>query len=126
VGREKGHRIVAAGDLNVLHGYGEEGSPYWARRYATVFERMRAMGVPFVGPQSPEGRQADPWPAELPRDSRNVPTFRTNSMSPGAEQRQLDHVFASSTLAGHVRVRAVNAVGDWGPSDHCRLEIDLT
>ena len=51
VGSQTGHRILAAGDLNVLYGYGEEGSPYWAARYRTVSDRMAAMGLPFVGPQ---------------------------------------------------------------------------
>jgi hypothetical protein len=30
VGQQVGHRILAAGDLNILYGYGEHGSPYWA------------------------------------------------------------------------------------------------
>ena len=34
--------MLAAGDLNILYGYGENGSAYWAARYATVFDRMRA------------------------------------------------------------------------------------
>ena len=50
VGHQSGHRILAAGDLNILHGYGESGSVYWASRYATVFDRMRALGLSFVGP----------------------------------------------------------------------------
>ena len=70
VGRQVGHRILAAGDLNILHRHGEHGSAYWAERYSTVFDRMEALGLRFVGPQHPFGRQADPWPDELPRDSR--------------------------------------------------------
>ena len=38
----------------------------WKGRYATVFDRMAAIGLPLVGPQYPNGRQADPWPDELP------------------------------------------------------------
>ncbi len=60
IGREHGHRIIAAGDLNILRGYGEYGSQYWAARYRTVFDRMEAVGLPFAGPQYPNGRQADP------------------------------------------------------------------
>ena len=30
VGQQLGHRILAAGDLNILHGYGDHGSGYWA------------------------------------------------------------------------------------------------
>jgi hypothetical protein len=51
VGQQAGHRILAAGDLNILYGYGEHGSPYWASRYATAFARMEAIGLRFVGPQ---------------------------------------------------------------------------
>ena len=35
------------------------------------------MGLPFVGPQHPNGEQCSPWPGELPRDSKNGPTFLT-------------------------------------------------
>ena len=121
VGRESGHRVLAAGDLNILHGHGEHGSSYWASRYGTVFDRMEALGLPFVGPQAPHGRQADPWPRELPRESKNVPTYHSNRQAPETATRQLDFVFASRELAGSVRVRALNEPEEWGPSDHCRL-----
>jgi hypothetical protein len=126
VGQQEGHRIVVAGDLNILHGHGEDGSSYWARRYRTVFDRMEALGLPFVGPQEPHGRKANPWPAELPRDSRNVPTYYTSHMTPATAQRQMDFVFASTSLASRVSVRALNQPEEWGPSDHCRLLIDLS
>lgn len=125
VASQRGHRIIVAGDLNILHGHGEQGSEYWQARYQTVFTRMAAMGLPFVGPQHPNGEQCSPWPAELPKDSRNVPTFRTRKADPASATRQLDFVFASNDVAGRLRVRARNAAADWGPSDHCRLEIDL-
>ncbi len=92
---QHGHRIVAAGDLNILHGYGEHGSAHWASRYATVFDRMEALGLAFVGPQHPHGRQAEPWPDELPRESLNVPTFHSTKQTPASATRQLDFVFAS-------------------------------
>ena len=125
IANRDGHRVLAAGDLNILRGYGEDGSAYWAARYKTVFDRMEAMGLPFVGPEFPNGRQADPWPDELPRDSRNVPTFHTNRQSPLTARRQLDFVFASTELAETLKVRALNSPEDWGPSDHCRIEIEL-
>jgi len=125
VGRQQGHRILVAGDLNILHGYGEDGNPYWGRRYATVFERMEALGLPFVGPQFPQGRRAEPRPSELPPDSNDVPTYHTSSMTPATAQRQMDFVFASRDLAGRVRVTALNQPDEWGPSDHCRLQIDV-
>ena len=59
IGRQNDHRIVAAGDLNILHGYGDHGSAYWAKRYETVFTRMKALRLPFVGPHAPNGRQGE-------------------------------------------------------------------
>ena len=119
IGKQKGHRIIAAGDLTVLYRYGE--NEYWKRRYATVFDRMVAIGLPFVGPQHPNGRRADPWPDELPENSLNVPTYRWSPQTPAT--RQLDFVFASESMAESVQVRALNEPEEWGPSDHCRLEI---
>ena len=125
IGKEKGHRIIAAGDLNILYGYGENRSPYWGARYRTVFDRFSAIGLRFVGPQSPYGRQAEPWPEELPKDSMNVPTYHTNQQSIAEATRQLDFVFASEDIADQVRVRALNEVDEWGPSDHCRVAIEV-
>ncbi len=122
IGTQGGHRILAAGDLNILHGYGEYGNEYWARRYGSVFDRMEALGLPFAGPQHPQGRQADPWPDELPRDSKNVPTYRWNRET--LPTRQLDFVFASTGM--NVSVRALNEPEEWGPSDHCRIEIEVS
>ena len=125
IGRQSGHHIIAAGDLNILRGYGEEGSVYWAKRYATVFDRMKALGLPCVGPQFPHGRQAKPWPNELPKDSGNVPTFHSIKQTPATAARQLDYVFASTSLAARVKVTALNDPEHWGPSDHCRLLVDF-
>ncbi|MBY5162103.1 endonuclease/exonuclease/phosphatase family protein [Salsipaludibacter albus] len=125
VNSSRGHRIVAAGDLNLLYGYGDYGNPYWARRYATVFDRADAMGLVMVGPQHPHGRPADPWPEELPPDSRNVPTYHTAAQGPAGATRQLDFVFASRAIADRVHVRALNEPDEWGPSDHCRIRIDV-
>jgi exonuclease III len=122
----RSHRVIAAGDLNVLHRYGEYGDSYWAARYATVFDRAEAMGLRFLGPQAPHGRQASPRPAELPEDSRNVPTYHTLKQGPMGATRQLDFVFASDALADRLTVRALNTDPDeWGPSDHCRVLIEL-
>ena len=126
IGQQQGHRIVAAGDLNILHGHGEHGSEYWAARYETVFARMEALGLPFVGPQAPHGRQADPWPDELPADSRNVPTCHPPMGDPATATRQTDYVFASRGMTDSVAVRALNDPDEWGPSDHCRLAITVS
>ena len=127
IGQANSHRIIAAGDLNILHGYGERGSELWASRYSTVFDRFAALGLRFVGPQFPDGRQADPWPDELPPDSQNVVTYRSIKQTPETATRQLDFVFASDALAGNVSCRAVNPADSvaWGPSDHCVIEIEV-
>jgi hypothetical protein len=121
----RGERVLVAGDFNILRGYGEHGSKYWGRRYDAVFDRAEAMGLRFVGPQAPHGRQADPWPEELPSDSRNVPTFHHSRQTPQSATRQLDFVFATSDLVDRVSVRALNEPSEWGPSDHCRLAISV-
>ena len=126
VGRQRGHRVVAAGDLNLMRGYSADGSPYWAARYRTVFDRMEAMGLPCVGPQFPNGRQAEPWPETLPKGSMNVPTWRLPGRSPAEADRQLDYVFASRGIAGSLSVHALNESEKWGPSDHCRIAIDVS
>ncbi len=123
VERQHGHRIIAAGDLNLMYGYSADGSPYWAARYRTVFDRLEAMGLSLVGPQFPDGRRAHPWPATLPGESRNVPTWHTLGRSPDTADRQLDYVFASRDL--DLNVRALNEPDEWGPSDHCRIAIKL-
>lgn len=125
IGRKKDHKIIVSGDLNILYGYGEYGNVYWKRRYNTVFDRMSALGLRFVGPQYPGGQQASPWPAELPVDSLNVPTYRTRKTKPETATRQLDFVFASESIADRISVRALNNPEEWGPSDHCRILIDV-
>ena len=100
-------------------------SEYWAGRYGSVFDRMEALGLSFVGPQHPNGRQAHPWPGELPPESGNVPTYRWRS-DPADATRQLDFVFASKGMADSVNVRALNEPGEWGPSDHCRVVIEVS
>ena len=121
------HRIVAAGDLNILHGYGDGGNPrYWEARYRSVFERMAAIGMEFMGPQAPDGRQAKTPSIGEPADSRNVVTFYLPGKNPEtASNNQLDYVFASRGFHEGIAVRAMNSVEEWGASDHCRLLIDV-
>jgi hypothetical protein len=117
--------LVVSGDWNILRGYGEHGDAYWAARYQTVFDRAEAMGLTFVGPAYPNGRRAEHWPSELPKDSTCVPTFHHSQQSPETATRQLDFVFASDSLASRIRTQALNEPDDWGPSDHCRIQIDV-
>lgn len=126
IGTPTRHRVVVAGDLSMVRGPSCYHKPYWARRYQVVFDRMEALGLPYIGPQAPEGgRQADPWPAWLPAGSRNVPTYYKIGTSPAEAEAGLDHVFASGSMAGSVQVRALNEPDEWGPSDHCRLLIEV-
>jgi hypothetical protein len=118
-----GHRLLVAGDWNMLFGYAEDGDAYWAGRIRSVFDRAETMGLVFLGPQSPNGRQADPWPPELPRTSRNVPTFHDAEQTPATATRQTDYVFASESIADRVQATAMNAPEEWGASDHCRVSI---
>jgi len=79
----------------------------------------------FVGPQAPNDLQADPWPSELPEDSRNVPAFHHSRQTPSTATRQLDFVFVSTNLVDRIEVKALNDPQAWGPSDHCQVEIEL-
>ena len=120
------HRILAAGDLNIAHGYGDGGDPYWEGRYRSVFERMSAIGLEFMGPQAPNGRQAKTPATGEPADSRNVDTFYLPGKNPEtASNNQLDYVFASRGFHEDITVRALNSVEEWGASDHCRLLIKI-
>ena len=86
---------------------------------------MAAIGLPFVGPQHPNGCQADPWPLHLPPDSKNIPTFRTRQSDAASASYQLDFVFASPELRDRLTVTALNSASAWGPSDHCRVLIEM-
>ena len=69
------HRILAAGDLNMFYG-ATGGTLSLPARDRTVWERMQALGMEFLGPQVPHGRprvaddepsSACPWPAASAR-----------------------------------------------------------
>ena len=118
------HRILAAGDLNMF--YGATGhSLSLPERERTVWARMEALGLEFLGPQAPGGRQAASPPPDVPADTRNVPTHYPPGRSPAEADRQLDYAFASRGFHERVRVRALNDVDEWGASDHCRLLIEV-
>ena len=149
IGRPKHHRVIVAGDFTVMRGPSEYrrgsacrfasrgfgaspgarfrcGDAYWSAREQTIFDRMGALDLQCVGPEAPHGRQANPWPRWLPRESENVPTFRRIGTSSADAEAQLDYVFASKSMVDAVRVRALNKDRDeWGPSDHCRVVIEV-
>ena len=117
------HRILSAGDFNMEFDFGHGTDPF-ARRANTVFDRMNALGLEYMGPQYPNGRRANPTPDHLPEDTRNVVTYYRGN-SPETARLQLDHVFASRGFHNSVRTRAMNGVDEWGSSDHCRILIEI-
>jgi hypothetical protein len=126
------HRLLAAGDLGTIHGAADTSRMEHPARARTIFDRMQALGLEFMGPQWPDAdRQADPLPHGLPKDTRNVPTCLA-----GQQRRrmldedivsgyQYDYVFASRGFHDRVRVHAMNDAAGFGPSDHCRIRIDV-
>ena len=121
------HRILAAGDLNTFYGATDDNKLCIADRERTVFDRMNALGMEFMGPQAPEGgRVAEPTPQGLPKDTRNVPTYyTTHAKRPEKAQNQLDYVFASRGFHSSVSTKALNDPKEWGSSDHCRILIEV-
>ena len=118
------HRILAAGDLNMCYGTDDVPPSSLLARERTVWDRMRAMGMEFLGPQYPAGRKADPVPGAT--ETQNVVTYHTTRQTPETARIQLDYAFASQGFHEAVRVRALNGVDEWGSSDHCRLLIEIS
>ena len=120
-------RILAAGDLNMF--YGATGHKLsLPKRERTVWNRFRALGLRFLGPQWPNAsRQACGHPTDVPSDTKNVPTYFSvpHRQSPATAKYQLDYAFASRGFHRSVRVHAMNGIDEWGPSDHCRLMIEI-
>jgi exonuclease III len=122
VDAEQPRHLLVAGDWNVLLGYHDEGSDYWARRFASVFDRLASLGLVLVGPLA--GRPLE-LPRKLPADAparRTTPTFRPEG---GRPDRQLDFVLASPDLAPLVQTTALNEDEHW-PSDHCPVWVELS
>ena len=88
--------FIVAGDLTT-----------WWDSDTTVFADMMRMGIPLIGPHAPTFYS--PLHRQIPSDA----------------ELQLDYVFASRRIAHRVTVRALNGVDEWGPSDHCRLLIEV-
>ena len=118
------HRIVAAGDLNIV--YNEGGQDWDGSRDQSVWSRMNALGLEYLGPSYPNGRRASRNREWLAQDSLNVPTYHTTyEKIPEAASQQLDYAFASRGFHKEVRVSAMNGIEEWGPSDHCRVLIEV-
>ena len=121
-------RLIAAGDLNIYRRKSDRPTPWrWPdgfdMHYGTVFDRMAAIGVPFVGPCVPRERQS----ADVQRHrGDDILTFYTPKQAkPENATQQLDFVFATENIGRQLKVHALNQVDDWGPSDHCRILIEL-
>ena len=102
------HRILAAGDMNM----GFAGRFQHDARMSSVLTRMNALGLEYLGPKTAAG--------EI------VPTLRTRSQEPAEATTQMDHVFASRGFHNNIRIRAMNRADEWGPSDHCRILVELS
>ena len=120
------HRILVAGDFNLIHGATEQNHLALPERDRSVFERLQSLGFEFVGPQHPNGRMAAPTQRGLPADTKNVPTYYTTQQQPGTAANQLDYVFASRGFHRTVQARALNEPEEWGPSDHCLIVIEVS
>ncbi len=126
------HRLLAAGDLGTIHQAADNSRMENPVRARTIFDRMQALGLVFMGPQWPDAnRQAYPLPPGVPKDTRNVPTWVA-----GRQRRlmldedivsgfQYDYVFASRGFHDRVHVHAMNDAAGFGPSTHCRIRIDV-
>ena len=103
-------RLIAAGDLNA-----------WRRR-DSIFTRMDSLNLPCVGPDAPQGGRQ----AREPRHAEDVATFYLPAeREPANASQQLDYVFATRNFADRVQVTALNDPEEWGPSDHCRIAIEV-
>ena len=120
------HRVLVAGDFNLIHGATEQNHLALPERDRSVFARLQSLGFEFVGPQYPNVRMASPTPGGLPADTKNVPTYHTTRQQPGTAANQLDYVFASRGFHRNVRAHALNEPKEWGPSDHCRIVIEIS
>ncbi len=126
------HRVLAAGDLNLIYGSGK-GAGRQNLRTQSVWDRFEALGFEFLGPQRPDGRPAANPSDEVPADTKNVPTSYSRDgaasgvgvKTPLDARNQLDYVFASRGFHEGIRARALNDVEEWGPSDHCRIVIEV-
>ena len=119
------HRILAAGDMNMSYGSTDDTLYSMPMREHPVFDRMAGLGLEYIGPQWPDAARKLPPGSGFSDDARNVPTYYTVKQTPETAGVQLDNVFASRGFHESVRVRALNGVDEWGPSDHCRLLLEM-
>ena len=90
------HRILAAGDLNMIYG-ANAGSLSLVDRERTVWARREALGLEFIGPQLPNGRPVNSPQPGVHDDTKNVPTYRTTWQSPADANCQFDDAIESAS-----------------------------
>ena len=101
------HRILAAGDLNMI--YGATGRTLaLPERERAFWDRVAALGLEFLGPQAPDGWRPEAPQIDVPPDTKNVPTWVRNGRSPEEANRQFDYAIASRGFHERVTVRALN------------------
>ena len=120
------HRVLAAGDLNMVYGWRDHNPTSYSAREKTVWDRMSALGMEYLGPKAPHGRRVCPADYGGPEDTENVRTYHTSRSSPQNAYIQLDHIFASRGFHEGISTRAMNRVCQWGSSDHCRLVMEVS
>ena len=97
--------LIAARNANVRCGIGCRRSDWnsWDRRPRTVGARNRRQTTYRQTPR----------------------TFYRPGSGPASAVNHLDYAFASRGFYERVSVRVLNDVEEWGPSDHCRLMIEV-
>ena len=67
-----------------------------------VWDRFDGLGMEFLGPQAPYGRQPPARQPGAPADTKNVPIYYTASQKCAANAvRQLDYAFISRGFHEH-------------------------
>ena len=119
------HRVLAAGDLN-LSLWTKSGRKRKNVRVQAVWDRFAALGFEFLGPQQPDGRASVRGPGtRIYRDTQRVITRRARRQGRVKSESQIDYVFASRGFHESIQCRALNEDEEWGPSDHCRILIEV-
>jgi hypothetical protein len=116
--------LIVAGDFNSVLGVsGEEIGERTAARHAGIFDRMEVLGLRLAGPRA---ANPDPMGSSAADASSsaggNVATF---GAEPADRTQQIDYCYVSEDLAARATVVAHDDDASWGPSDHCRITIEV-
>ena len=98
------HRILAAGDLNMIHG-ATGNTLALPESERAVWDRLAALGLEVLGPQAPDGWQPSGPQPDVPPDTKNVPTWVQTGRKPEEPNRQFDYAIASRGLHERVNKR---------------------